>query len=121
MRGLVTDSDGRPVAGAAVSVSQRNKDVLTTQAGEFWRILVPGRYRLRATKDNKESEEVEVEVKEGEEEGPTVNLSLTRTSVTTTTPFTTTEAEEAQEYLELKDPLGLVCFKFSWQNWLTLC
>ena len=100
----------------------RNKDVLTTETGEFWRILVPGQYRIRAVKDNKESEEVEVEVKEGEEEGPTVNLSLTKTSLTTTTPFTTTESEEKEtEFLELKDPLGLVCIKFSWQSLMTFC
>ena len=37
VRGVVTDSEGRAVAGAAVRVEDRNKDVLTTEAGEFWR------------------------------------------------------------------------------------
>ena len=122
VRGLVTDSAGQPVAGAAVMVTGRNKDVLTTEAGEFWRILVPGKYRLRAVKDDKESEEVEVEVREEDEEGPTVNLSLTKTSLTTTTPFTPTQTGEAEtDYLELRDPLGLVCLKFSWQSLVTFC
>ena len=119
MRGLVTDSEGRPVAGAAVRVEERKKDQLTTRAGEYWRVLVPGTYRLRAFKDNMESEEVEVEVREEDEDGPIVNLSLTVTSVTTTTPLSTETAEE--EYVEFKDPLGLVCFRFSWEAWLTLC
>ena len=58
MRGLVTDSSGELVAGAAVRVTGRNKDVLTSQAGEYWRVLVPGTYRIKAIKDDMESEEV---------------------------------------------------------------
>ena len=119
MRGLVTDSEGRAVAGAAVRVEDRNKDLLTTTAGEYWRVLVPGTYRIRAIKDNMESEEVEVVVREEDEDGPIVNLSLTVTSVTTTTPLSAETAEE--DYVEFKDPLGLVCFRFSWEAWLTLC
>ena len=117
---MVTDSEGRAVAGAAVRVEDRNKDLLTTTAGEYWRVLVPGTYRIRAIKDNMESEEVEVEVREEDEDGPIVNLSLTLTSVTSTTALTT-QTEEEEEYLEFKDPLGLVCFRFSWEAWLTLC
>ena len=119
MRGVVIDSEGRAVAGATVRVEERNKDVLTTGDGEYWRVLVPGTYRIRAIKDNKESEEVEVEVLEGDQDGPTVNLALSLTSTSTTTPLST-QAEE-EEYLEFKDPLGLVCFRFSWEAWLTLC
>ena len=117
---MVTDSEGRAVAGATVRVEERNKDLLTTGAGEYWRLLVPGTYRIRAIKDNMESEEVEVEVREEDEDGPTVNLSLSLTSVTSTTALTT-QTEEEEEYLEFKDPLGLVCFRFSWEAWLTLC
>ena len=102
-------------------VEERNKDVLTTQAGEYWRVLTPGTYRIRAFMDTMESEEVEVEVREEDEDGPTVNLSLTVTSLTTTTANPTEAEEEEEEYLELKDPLGLVCFRFSWETWVTLC
>ena len=109
------------MSGAAVRVEERNKDLITTQAGEYWRVLVPGKYKIRAIKDNMESEEVEVVVREEDEEGPIVNLSLTVASVTTTTPLPTQSEEEEEEYLELKDPLGLVCFRFSWQTWVTLC
>ena len=108
MRGVVTDTDGQPVSGAAVRVRGRNKDVLTTQSGEFWRVLVPGRYRITAVKDNMESEEVEVEVGEDAMEGPTVNLTLTKESLTTTTPYSTSETEKENEnFVELKDPLSL--------------
>ena len=102
-------------------VTDRNKDVLTTEAGEFWRILVPGKYRLRAVKDGKESEEVEVEVRDEDEEGPTVHLSLTQTSLTTTRPFTPTQAEAGETGYLVRDPFGLVCLKFSWETGLTYC
>ena len=121
VRGLVTDSAGQPVAGAAVMVTGRNKDVLTTEAGEFWRFLVPGKYRMRAVKDGKESEEVEVEVREEEEEGPKVYLSLTKTSLTSTTTLTPTQAEEGETGYLVRDPFGLVCLKFSWESGLTYC
>ena len=88
------------------------------------RVLVPGTYRIRAFKDSMESEEVEVEVRVEDEDGPTVNLSLTVTSVATTTPPPSQneeEEEEEEEYFELKDPLGLVCFRFSWETLVTLC
>ena len=80
VRGLVTDEAGQPLPGAAVRVEGRMKDVLTSEEGEYWRVLVPGRYRLKAVAGDRESEEVEVLVKEGEagREGPTVNLQLTR-------------------------------------------
>ena len=107
------------MSGALVKVESIDHPVLTTSAGEYWRVLVPGTYRLRAFKDNMESEEVEVVVREGDQDGPTVNLALTLTSTSTTTPLST-QAEE-EEYLEFKDPLGLVCFRFSWEAWLTLC
>ena len=106
MRGVVTDTDGQPVSGAAVRVRGRNKDVLTTQSGEYWRVLVPGRYRISAVKDNKQSEEGEVEVVEDAMEGPTVNLTLTKESLTATTPYSTSETEKEKEnFVELKDPL----------------
>ena len=103
VRGLVTDTDGQPVEGAAVRIRGRNKDVLTTQSGEYWRVLVPGRYRISAVKDNMESVEEEVEVVEDAVEGPTVNLTLTPT-----TPYATSETEKEEEnFVEFKDPLGL--------------
>ena len=118
----MTDTDGQPVEGAAVRIRGRNKDVLTTKSGEYWRVLVPGRYRISAVKDNMESVEEEVEVVEDAVEGPTVNLTLTKESLTTTTPYSTPETEnEEDDFVELKDPLGLVCFRFSWEQWLTLC
>lgn len=56
IKGLVTDGRGRPVPRAAIVVlnpngAPRNKNVLTSAQGEYWRILLPGQYKVRAEKD----------------------------------------------------------------------
>lgn len=48
VRGTVVNSDGRRVGGARVQVSGIEKDVQTTKRGEFWRVLAPGNYTVRA-------------------------------------------------------------------------
>ena len=47
MRGIVTDAAGEAVEGAVVRVRERNKDVVTTAGGEYWRLLVPGNYSFQ--------------------------------------------------------------------------
>ena len=112
MKGIVTDAAGNVVEDAVVEVSDRNKDVTTTSSGEYWRILVPGTYTIKAIKDDRQSVPVEVTVSDNDEEAPRVDLQLTRTVVTTTT---TTPAPEEQG-LQWQDPFGLLCFKISWQG-----
>ena len=54
VRGLVMDRDtGEPVRGAEVMVGDREKAVTTSSRGEFWRLLVPGSYDIRAFHRNK--------------------------------------------------------------------
>merc|ERR1712032_271283 len=40
--------EGGVVAGAAVEVEGISRNVVTTRAGEYWKVLAPGRYRMRA-------------------------------------------------------------------------
>ena len=47
VRGIVTDAAGEAVEGAVVRVRERNKDVVTTAGGEYWRLLVPGNYSFQ--------------------------------------------------------------------------
>ena len=67
VRGIVTDSEGNVVDNAVIRVSDRTKDVKTTPAGEYWRVLVPGVYFIKAVKDDMESEEVEVTVNDNDD------------------------------------------------------
>jgi hypothetical protein len=71
-RGRVIDADGRPVAGAFVSVTwgtAPTPDIArkTGDDGAFQVGLPPGKFRIRATASESRSGEVEVDGGEGDE------------------------------------------------------
>lgn len=74
VKGVVMDINGNPVSGARVSVVGINRDVTTTGAGEYWKVLSPGQYRLVAGGSGRRSREVEVTV--NGKEPAIVNLTL---------------------------------------------
>uniref|UniRef100_A0A1I8EBH6 Zinc carboxypeptidase n=1 Tax=Wuchereria bancrofti TaxID=6293 RepID=A0A1I8EBH6_WUCBA len=45
IKGFVLDQRGHPVKNAVLSINQ-GKNITTTDEGEFWRILLPGRYTV---------------------------------------------------------------------------
>ena len=47
VKGLVLGPDKTPIVGAEVTVVGREHSVATTPMGEFWRILLPGRYSIK--------------------------------------------------------------------------
>jgi len=53
VKGVVLDEDGKPVDKAVVQVSGRDKHVRTTNRGEYWRLLLPGTYQIKAVHSNK--------------------------------------------------------------------
>ena len=112
VKGIVTDENGNPVKDAIIEVSDRSKDVTTTDRGEYWRILVPGKYRMKAIKGNTQSDEVEVNISDTDTEGPTVNLQLNREYETTTTTASTTEEPE-KDGIAVQLPLGF-CLRLTW-------
>lgn len=74
------DADGRPVAGAFVSVTwgtAPTPDIArkTGEGGVFQVGLPPGKFRIRATASESRSGEVEVEGGEGDEIVITVSVS----------------------------------------------
>ena len=42
------DESGQPVEWASVEVMGRDKEMRTSRRGEFWRLLLPGTYTMRA-------------------------------------------------------------------------
>ena len=52
IKGQVVDQDGNPLYKATVEVVGREKTVTTTGKGEFWRLLLPGTYAVRASHEN---------------------------------------------------------------------
>ncbi|XP_028171649.1 carboxypeptidase D isoform X2 [Ostrinia furnacalis] len=57
--GFVTDESGNPVERASIRVKGRDVAYHTTKYGEFWRILLPGTYRLDVAADGYLPQEVE--------------------------------------------------------------
>ncbi|KAK7861923.1 hypothetical protein R5R35_009385 [Gryllus longicercus] len=62
--GFVTDDGGNPVARAALKVKGRDVGFQTTKYGEFWRILLPGVYKLEVYADGFLPKEVDFMVVE---------------------------------------------------------
>ncbi|XP_036434088.1 inactive carboxypeptidase-like protein X2 isoform X2 [Colossoma macropomum] len=46
VKGVVSDKDGKPIRNASVSVEGVNHDVTTGEAGDYFRLLNPGEYRV---------------------------------------------------------------------------
>ena len=50
VRGFVLDrGTGRGIEAAVISVEGIDKNVTTAEFGDFWRLLVPGTYSLKAS------------------------------------------------------------------------
>ncbi|XP_040152516.1 carboxypeptidase D [Anopheles arabiensis] len=47
VKGLVTDSAGYPIKDADVIVSGIDRNMRTSERGEYWRLLTPGQYNVR--------------------------------------------------------------------------
>jgi len=58
VRGLILDNDTQePVPKAYVVVEGINKNITSTERGEYWRLLVPGKYNIQSFADGYEPSE----------------------------------------------------------------
>jgi len=48
-QGVVLDENENPIEGAKIEVKSIAHSVATTKRGEYWRLLAPGHYQIRAT------------------------------------------------------------------------
>ncbi|XP_022167083.1 carboxypeptidase D-like isoform X3 [Myzus persicae] len=92
IKGIVTNRiTGKPIPNATVSLTDRENYVNTTVHGEYWKILLPGVYKLRVNATGYDEKIVRVKVpeeQEDQEEGPrpqlvNVQLDPTKTKMTT--------------------------------------
>lgn len=76
VKGIVSDADGLPMANAVVSIVSggQGKNITTTDKGEYWRILTPGKYKMRVTHETHMPYEFDVEV--DEKEAKVVNVTM---------------------------------------------
>ena len=69
VKGLVMFQNGTRLNGGEVHIEGNKKVVTTSTKGEYWRLLPPGNYKMKAGlpfEDTTFSDAIEVEVKEGE-------------------------------------------------------
>ncbi|KAK3707976.1 hypothetical protein QZH41_010737 [Actinostola sp. cb2023] len=50
IRGFVNDEDGNPISDVKIIVGDRTKKIKTFKDGDFWRLLTPGKYLVKARK-----------------------------------------------------------------------
>ena len=62
IKGIVTNKDGLAEKDAQVEVQGIDHNVKTTSRGEYWRLLAPGNYKVRATKGDYKSNWISVDV-----------------------------------------------------------
>jgi len=74
VKGFVRDGKGQPIKGAQIKVEGRNHTVHSHEHGDFWRLLVPGSYMFKVTKDGYGESKKQVKVTSGAAE--VVNFTL---------------------------------------------
>lgn len=64
VQGFVTDGNGLPIERASLKIKGRDVGFQTTRYGEFWRILLPGIYKLEVYADGFAPREIDFMVVE---------------------------------------------------------
>lgn len=49
IKGFVKDKKDDPIVGAILSVEGHKKDIITASRGDYWRLLMPGQYKVTAS------------------------------------------------------------------------
>jgi carboxypeptidase D len=65
VRGFVVSDNGKPLKRAVITVSGINHMVVTADHGDYWRLLLPGRYNIKAAAEGYNPETKEVIVPHG--------------------------------------------------------
>ena len=87
IKGLVTDDNNNPINDAIISVEGIDKPVNTTDRGEYWRLLVPGKYRVRAqSPSGKISQVQDIEVPEKQDSAMRVDFRISAAASTSKSP-----------------------------------
>ncbi|KAK6642191.1 hypothetical protein RUM44_013914 [Polyplax serrata] len=75
VRGVVLDEKQNPIEGARVIVENIKHDVTTTARGEYWRLLLPGKYKISVEANGYHRSEMK-DVTVSEKEASMLNFTL---------------------------------------------
>ena len=67
IKGHVKDQNDNLLEGAIIEIVEgveTGKDITTSERGEYWRILIPGEYKIKAYHEGYESDIVKVKIQE---------------------------------------------------------
>ena len=65
VKGFVMDENGSAIAGVTISVLDRDHDIVSGLDGDYWRLLAPGQYRIRASASGYHSSTQDITVLDG--------------------------------------------------------
>uniref|UniRef100_A0A8D8VKY4 Carboxypeptidase D n=2 Tax=Cacopsylla melanoneura TaxID=428564 RepID=A0A8D8VKY4_9HEMI len=101
IKGLVTDTNGKPIPGANISVQGISHPIVGTNRGEYWRLLLPGNYRVIVTANGYENAIKDVTVGNETMKPTRVDFQLSpvqTVAVTQTTPSPILETVEKDSH-----------------------
>ena len=67
IKGHVKDQNDNLLEGAIIEIVEgveTGKDITTSERGEYWRILIPGEYKIKAYHEGYESDIVKIKIQE---------------------------------------------------------
>ncbi|CAH1791071.1 unnamed protein product [Owenia fusiformis] len=78
IKGIISDSKGNPVPNAEVYIDKRKHPFTSTAKGEYWRILLPGKYniKVKAAGYSELKQKIVVDDSASLSEASTVNINL---------------------------------------------
>lgn len=62
--GYIRSSIGTPIENAAITVNDNNHAAYSIKSGEFWKLLLPGRYNITIQAESYEPHSEEIEIME---------------------------------------------------------
>ena len=101
VKGFVKDNEGAPIHGAHIHVDNRRKDMITAKDGDYWRLLLPGGYKITASARGYQPLTKDVTVTEGE--AKEVNFVLAKAKAATSNSSMADEQQDNGEPNPLED------------------
>ncbi|XP_050521239.1 carboxypeptidase D [Daktulosphaira vitifoliae] len=100
IKGLVQDQYNNAIEGAIISISGINHGIKTTNRGEYWRLLLPGTYTVKASAPGYVSSTHNVTVKNDNYRTSTVNFTLQQAKTSSAVDLSSIETKTGQRDID---------------------